>query len=125
MNRRQHDTQPVGVKHHRDIRRVRQRRKHLRMAFPRQAGERQRFLADRRRSDGLHPATLRIAHRAYDGFVCGLTRSRRQLPRRKSLFSAVDERYAHGAHSRVGRRSLGNFRTDAGGIARGDGDTRK
>ena len=36
----------------------------------------------------------------------------------------VDDRIADGEYARIGRRGGGDLRTDAGGVARGDGDAR-
>ena len=56
VNRRQHDAQRVGVEHHRDVRRAGQMREQIGVAAPRQAGQPERFLVDRRRRDRVDVA---------------------------------------------------------------------
>ena len=53
VHRRQHDAQRVGVEHHRHVLRAGQVREQIGVAGPRQAGEPERLLVDRRGGDGV------------------------------------------------------------------------
>ena len=101
-------------------------REQIGVAAPRQAGQPERFLVDRRRGDRLHDAVLRIVDRAHDDVVGGAPGGRAQHARRERGAGrrAVDDRLADVEDARIGRRARRDLGADAGRIADGDGDAR-
>ncbi len=69
VHRRQHHSQRIRVKHHRDVRRPGEMREEIGMPRPRKARQPERFLVDRRRGDRVHGVVLRVVHGANDRVV--------------------------------------------------------
>ena len=118
MDGRQHHPQRIGVEHHRDGPRAGQVREQIRVPVPRQAGEPERLLVDRRRGNRLDLATLRGVGRAHDR--CRMRRGplrRSARPGQTPGPAAARRGSARRRRGRAGRRRRrrGDFRTDAGG----------
>ncbi len=133
----QHDVQGRRVKEHRHARRAAEFGEQLRVPRPRQSREREPFLADGRRGDGVEARGLRVADGRDDGLVSGPPSCRRDRSERdaagrdtvhrarRPLDRAVEQRDAGLEHANVAGRQAGDFRADARGIAHRDAHSRQ
>ena len=122
----EHDTQDVRVKHHRNVARARQVGQQIGVPGPRQTGQPEGLLVDRRRGNRVDLAF----HRRIDGAHHGVVRRPPclggQHTRRKRGAGVRPEqnRLAAVEHTRIGGRSRRDFGPDAGRVAAGNGDAR-
>ena len=125
---RQHDAQRVGVEHHRDVRRAGQVRQQIGVAVPRQPGQPERLLVDRRGRDRVDVAALRVRRPRARWRRTPRGRRRRRARRARTSRVRRRRRTATGSHTREHARSrprpARDLRPDAGGIAGGDRDAR-
>jgi hypothetical protein len=91
------------------------------MTPPFQAGQRERLLVDGRSCHTGNHASLRVAERAPDGFICRSTSFGRETSWHEAgpIIRPVEHRLANRAHARIGGCLCGDFWADTGWIALG------
>ena len=127
---RERHLQPLGVEEHHRPGDAGQVAEQVRVPLPRQAGQRERLLVDRRRGDGVDAEGACVGDGGDDRVVGGLAGGAGQLPRREPRprlrrRRPVEARRAHRGDARIDRRLARDLGADAGGIADRDADDGK